>query len=154
MPTSQRPRTVLSTRPHVDPRVERVLQFYEGLQPSDLATLDRVYDEQASFKDPFNEVQGIPAIRHIFAHMFEALQSPRFVMLDVMAEGNQCMLTWDFHFGRGGKLWRIHGASHLRFGADGRVSLHRDYWDAAEELYEKLPVVGALMRWLKRQAGS
>jgi hypothetical protein len=33
----------------------------------------------------------------------------------------------------------------------GRVSLHRDYWDAAEELYEKLPVVGALMRWLRRR---
>jgi hypothetical protein len=32
--------------------------------------------------------------------------------------------------------------------------VHRDYWDAAEELYEKLPVVGSLMRWLKRQANS
>jgi steroid delta-isomerase len=24
----------------------------------------------------------------------------------------------------------------------GRVTLHRDYWDAAEELYEKLPAGG------------
>jgi steroid Delta-isomerase len=30
--------------------------------------------------------------------------------------------------------------------------MHRDYWDAAEELYEKLPILGGLMRWLKRQA--
>jgi hypothetical protein len=35
-----------------------------------------------------------------------------------------------------------------------RISLHRDYWDAAEELYEKLPWVGALMRWLKKRANS
>jgi hypothetical protein len=34
------------------------------------------------------------------------------------------------------------------------VSLHRDYWDAAEELYEKLPVVGSVMRWLKRRANT
>ena len=33
----------------------------------------------------------------------------------------------------------------------GRVVAHRDYWDAAEELYEKLPVLGALMRLLKRR---
>jgi steroid Delta-isomerase len=33
------------------------------------------------------------------------------------------------------------------------VVFHRDYWDAAEELYEKLPVIGALMRWLKKRAG-
>ncbi|MGA0584669.1 MAG: nuclear transport factor 2 family protein, partial [Castellaniella sp.] len=32
----------------------------------------------------------------------------------------------------------------------GLVSFHRDYWDAAEELYEKLPVLGRLMRWLRK----
>jgi hypothetical protein len=36
----------------------------------------------------------------------------------------------------------------------GLIVLHRDYWDAAEELYEKLPVVGALMRWLRRRAAQ
>ena len=46
----------------------------------------------------------------------------------------------------------IRGATHLRFAADGRVSFHRDYWDAAEELYEKLPLLGSLMRGLKRAA--
>jgi len=44
------------------------------------------------------------------------------------------------------------GASHLLLDADGRITSHRDYWDAAEELYEKLPVLGALMRILKRRA--
>jgi hypothetical protein len=36
----------------------------------------------------------------------------------------------------------------------GRITLHRDYWDAAEELYEKLPLIGGLMRWLKRRSNS
>jgi hypothetical protein len=40
------------------------------------------------------------------------------------------------------------------FNEEGRVTMHRDYWDAAEELYEKLPVVGALMRWLKKRANT
>ena len=57
------------------------------------------------------------------------------------------------------KRWRqdeqfIHGASHRRFATDGRVVYHRGYWDVAEELYEKLPVLGILMRWLKRQAAK
>jgi steroid Delta-isomerase len=33
------------------------------------------------------------------------------------------------------------------------VKYHRDYWDAAGELYEQLPWVGALMRFLKKRAG-
>jgi steroid delta-isomerase len=44
----------------------------------------------------------------------------------------------------------VRGTSHLRFDAAGKVVLHRDYWDAAEELYAKLPVLGALMRGLQR----
>jgi len=32
--------------------------------------------------------------------------------------------------------------------------VHRDYWDAAEELYEKLPGVSVLMRWLKKRANT
>jgi hypothetical protein len=48
----------------------------------------------------------------------------------------------------------IQGASHLRLDGQGRVAQHRDYWDAAEELYETLPIVGTLMRWLKRRIST
>jgi len=40
------------------------------------------------------------------------------------------------------------------FSDAGLVTLHRDYWDAAQELYEKLPVVSSLMRWLRKRANS
>lgn len=149
-----------TTRPavrHGDARVRRVIEVFERLAPADVATLDGVYVPDARFKDPFNEVRGVPAIQRIFDHMFVALEAPRFEIRDVVAEGDQCFLTWDFVF-RMKRLrrdeQRIHGGSHLRFAPDGRIAEHRDYWDAAEELYEKLPAVGALMRWLKRRANG
>jgi hypothetical protein len=43
----------------------------------------------------------------------------------------------------------IRGATHLRFNDEGKVTWHRDYWDAAEELYAKLPLIGWLMRSLQ-----
>jgi hypothetical protein len=42
--------------------------------------------------------------------------------------------------------------SHIRFDASGKVNYHRDYWDTGEELYAKLPVLGWLIRRLKRMA--
>jgi hypothetical protein len=49
--------------------------------------------------------------------------------------------------------WQVvHGSSHLRFDDAGLVDYHRDYWDAAQELYEKIPGLASLMRWLRRQA--
>lgn len=140
-----------------DTRVARVVRAFESLQPDSLDALCALYADDARFKDPFNDVRGPAALRAIFAHMFRALDAPRFEIREAIVQGDQCFLTWDFRFrmkrfGRGEQC--IHGGSHLRFGADGRIALHRDYWDAAEELYEKLPLVGGLMRWLKRRANS
>jgi len=148
---------VTAPRSH-DARVARVVAFFEQLSPSDLVRLGEVYAADARFKDPFNEVQGVPAISAVFEHMFRALETPRFIVLDIVANGDQCFLTWDFLFRFKRYSPRVEqvvrGATHLRFAADGRIALHRDYWDAAEELYEKLPAVGGLMRWLKRRANA
>lgn len=141
-----------------DPRVRRVIEAFEGLKRGDLARLGDFYTDDAHFKDPFNEVQGLAAIRGVFEHMFVALDAPRFVVTEAIVEGERCFLVWDFlfrfkRFDRG-TTQTVRGGSHLRFAPDGRIALHRDYWDAAEELYEKLPAVGALMRWLKRRANA
>ena len=140
-----------------DARVARIVALFEALTPADLARLGEVYHPQARFKDPFNEVQGLAPIRQVFEHMFVALDEPRFVVHDIVVQHDQCFLSWDFlfrfkRFNR--ELQTVHGSSHLKFDAAGVIVLHRDYWDAAEELYEKLPVVRALMRWLKRRARS
>ena len=148
------PETTIAT----EEAVTRVIAFFENISPADVATIGQFYAPQARFKDPFNEVVGVPAIQGIFAHMFEALEHPRFVVTGRVVQGAQCFLTWDFLFAfknfEKGVTQTVRGASHLVLDDNGLVTLHRDYWDAAEELYEKLPVVGALMRWLKRRATS
>lgn len=138
--------------------VTHLVALFETLTPTSVATLPAFYAANARFKDPFNDVTGLPAITAIFAHMFEALEAPRFVVRERIVQGQQCFLTWEFHFRfrriKQGEEQVILGGSHLVFDAAGLVTLHRDYWDAAEELYEKLPVVGGVMRWLKRRANS
>ena len=137
---------------------ERVIRFFEHLSPASVQRLGEFYTPNAWFKDPFNEVRGVGEIQRIFSHMFVALDRPRFVVTDCIEQGGQCFLTWnfEFHLKRFDRaaLQTIRGGSHLRFTAEGLIDFHRDYWDAAEELYEKLPVLGGLMRWLKKRANS
>ena len=138
--------------------VAALVNYFENLTPASVGQLKQYYAAQARFKDPFNDVSGLPAITGIFEHMFVALIAPRFVVTQHICQGEQCFLTWEFRFQfrnyQIGTEQVILGASHLVFDALGLVVLHRDYWDAAEELYEKLPLVGGLMRWLKRRANS
>ncbi len=133
----------------------RLKAFWEGLTQERVGSLDAVYAPEVHFRDPFNDVRGIGELRRIFGHMYETLEEPRFAIIETILEGDRAVLVWDFDFRI--KAWkprvtqRIHGLSVVRFGADGRVTHHRDYWDAAGELYAKLPLVGPLMRFLARK---
>jgi steroid Delta-isomerase len=137
--------------------LSRVVTFYETLTEQTLPQLRELYAANAYFKDPFNEVDDIAAIEKIFAHMFVSLHEPRFVVNTKIAQGSEAFLTWDFKFRikkyKPDVTQTIRGASHLRFDAAGRVAFHRDYWDAAEELYEKLPLIGTVIRFAKRRVG-
>ncbi len=138
--------------------LDDLVEWFQPLCPDSVPHIGRHYTDQVRFKDPFNEVQGLPAVQAIFSHMFEQLHEPRFVVRERMLQGQRAFLTWDFMFRfrryDTQTLQIVRGATHLVFDEHGRVTVHRDYWDAAEELYEKLPLVGGLMRWLKARARS
>ncbi|WP_300711418.1 nuclear transport factor 2 family protein [Limnohabitans sp.] len=136
----------------------RLARFFEALTPQSVPQLHALYDAQAHFKDPFNEVQGLPEIERIFRHMYVALDGPHFVITSQLVDGAQAFLTWEFRFRfkrfDTHTLQTVRGGSHILFNEQGLVTLHRDYWDAAEELYEKLPLLGGVMRWLKKRANT
>jgi steroid delta-isomerase len=138
-----------------DASLQKLIEFFETIAPANIGQLAQVYTDDVFFKDPFNEVRGLAEVTRIFSHMFEQVDQPRFVVTSHVLQGDQAFLTWDFLF----RMKRfssteqcIRGATQLRFTPDGRANFHRDYWDAAEELYEKLPLLGSLMRGLKRLA--
>lgn len=135
-------------------KLPRLIEIYQTLTPHTVADLGEVYAADAHFRDPFNEVQGLPAIQQIFHHMFSQVAEPRFVVLEQVVDAPAAFLVWDFHFRRGGQHWTIRGCSHLKFNAAGKVVAHRDYWDAAEELYAHLPLLGGVLRWLQRRLSA
>ena len=134
--------------------LDALIEFFHGLSPECIARFPEFYSADAYFKDPFNEVRGVAAIQHIFTHMFEQVGEPRFTVTGKVVDDGGAMLIWTFSFRaarRGGcGMQFIRGVSHLKFDAAGKVNYHRDYWDAAEELYMKVPVLGVLMRGLRR----
>jgi steroid delta-isomerase len=135
----------------------RAKAFFEQIAPADVARIDAAYADGAYFRDPFNEVEGLAAIARVYAKMFEHLDGVRFAIVETVVDAGGAMLTWDMTYRvkrwRPHQTWLIHGASHLRFAADGRIAYHRDYWDAAGELYAKLPLIGPVMRYLKKRLG-
>jgi ketosteroid isomerase-like protein len=137
-------------------RAAAIARVFETLTAESLARLDEVYAADAIFQDPFNQVRGRAAIRRVFEHMYRQLDAPRFVVLERLADGGRIAFTWDLEYRSRGQtaLRRIHGASLLALDAAGLVVAHRDYWDSAGELYEGLPVLGPVLRLIRRRLSA
>jgi hypothetical protein len=135
--------------------IQGVIDQFENLSPNSIDTLVALYSKDAFFKDPFNEVTGHADIRHIFTHMFTQVNNPHFVIKNSLENGAQACLIWEFIFQmkQSPNIDQvIRGCTWMTFNEAALIVEHRDYWDAAEELYEKIPALGALMRWLKKRA--
>jgi steroid delta-isomerase len=131
--------------------LDRLIDWYETLTPEALGRIAEHYARDAHFKDPFNDVHGRAAIRRVFEHMFASTEGPRFRIVSRLAGEHEAFVTWIFAFRALRREFEVRGATHLRFDARGKVIVHRDYWDSAEELYAKLPLIGALLRAFARR---
>ncbi len=131
--------------------LDKLLNWYQTLTPDSLCEIAQLYRADAHFKDPFNEVRGIAPIAAIFTHMFATTENPRFVIDERIEQGQQAFVSWRFEFAVKGKAYVVAGGSHLVFDDAGLILVHRDYWDAAEELFQKLPIIGGLIRWLRKR---
>jgi hypothetical protein len=133
---------------------QKIIHRFESLELNTIDHLLALYDAQAFFKDPFNEVIGKAAIQRIFTHMFDQVDQPKFIVTKHMTTDNQICLTWEFCFNfknSSEEQQVINGCTWLTMNCEFLITEHRDYWDPSEELYEKIPLLGGFMRFLKKR---
>lgn len=126
---------------------------FAGLTAETLPALLRLVAPDVHFRDPLYEGHGVDALERALRAVVTALDDPRFAIGTVAAADGTVFVSWTMTFRRKGKRgeWRIEGISDLRFDAQGRVARHLNHWDAAGQLYEHVPVLGSLMRTIRRQ---
>jgi len=134
-------------------KLDALVDWYSTLTPETIAGVNAIYHEEARFRDPFNDVCGHRAIAAIFEHMFEVTQQPVFRITATQMEASSAWVNWTFDFHLRGKPISIDGMTHLDFASDGRVMVHRDYWDALDLLVE-LPLLGAILRFVRRKMST
>jgi len=137
-----------------EPNLRRYTEFFERLSPDCLSQLSTVMTEDVHFVDPFNDVAGLDQVEAIFRHMFENLDHVQFTVTRSAITGESDtagLIRWELRSMLNGQPYNIVGMSELEFAADGRVNVHIDHWDAGQQFYERIPVVGALLRLIRRR---
>ena len=137
--------------------IEAYVAFFENLSPESLHRLDALCAPDVRFNDPFNDVHGVAHFRAVLAKMFHDVAEPHFEVTDRALSKHACYLRWVFTYrvaGSNAKLRRIEGVSEIHFDATGKVTAHIDHWDAGAQIYERIPVLGALVRMVKRRMSA
>jgi hypothetical protein len=137
------------------PLVERFKAYFKNLHESDLSQLRDIYAEQIVFKDPVHELRGLVELEDYFTSMCADLSDCRFEYLDEMVSDHAAYVKWMMHFKHprlGNRLISVRGVSHLQLGD--KIEYHEDFYDMGAMLYEQLPVIGKVTRWLRLRLAS
>lgn len=95
-------------------------------------------------------MRGTAQVRAVYTHMFATTQQPRFVIGQVLEQGQAAAVYWRFQCRAAGHDIDVAGMSALRLDDQGRICEHIDYWDSAD-LFMHFPVLRQLLGWLKRR---
>jgi hypothetical protein len=138
----------------VNDRLDTYARYWATMTRASVPELRRLAAPGLRFRDPFNDIVGIDRVVAMLDAMYDTLDSPRFVIIDQTVGAQASYLRWRMTCrpkGRGGPDWVIEGMSEVRFDDEGRVVDHLDHWDAASQFYEHLPVLGTILRWVRRR---
>jgi hypothetical protein len=137
--------------------LDAYVAYFETLTPETVVRLGKFVTLDVHFRDPFNDVRGEARFRAVLDHMFLTTDDSRFAVTDRAIGATASYVRWRYTFrpkGRSDAPWEIVGMTEIVFDDAGRVSAHLDHWDAAGQIYERIPVLGTAMRWIRRRAAA
>jgi steroid Delta-isomerase len=137
---------------HCPDSMTAVAGLYNNMTPAKLEQLGDIYGPGVEFRDPIHDATGLAQLRNVLAVRFKQLAGASVNVVDAHGDDRTGFLLWSVKYHHRGESREIHGTSHFKFANDGRISEQRDHWDASFVVYGELPVLGWLMKMVKRKA--
>lgn len=150
----------LAADPSLEARAVQNLQnYFSSMTPTSVVDKTAaVYAPDAWLYDNIAVVRGLPAIQDYFVKAAGEADSFEVEFLQTIPSGLDYYIRWRMAITSvalaDGEPIVSYGVTQFRFDRQGRVLLHRDFWDAGTGLYEYLPVVGGLVQRLRHMLAS
>ncbi len=135
--------------------IDRFKDYFRALHRADLSSLRELYSANLVFRDPVHEVRGIVELEDYYAGMCADLSECRFEYLDESIAERSAYIKWIMHYKHpklGNRLISVRGVSHIRWGD--KIEFQEDFYDMGAMLYEQLPLLGNVTRWLRLRLAS
>lgn len=137
-----------------NPLIENFCTLYQSLNKDNLVRLKEVYSDDVLFIDPMHQVNGIESLTAYFANLYENMEYCHFYINHVIEQEDHACIIWRMEYAhqkiKNGQRISVDGTSHLQFSE--KINSHRDYLDLGQMLYEQLPLIGSVIKKIKKRA--
>ncbi len=117
-----------------------------------LRDLPEIYSPTIEFEDPINTVQGLDNLYLMFEDLLKVFSEIEIQVKETSSTDHTAFVRWLMTYRFRKKKYSIDGVTHLKFDSSGLICKHKDYWDASFPLYGTFPLLGSLMRGIKKIA--
>ena len=115
-----------------------------------LRDLPKIYSPTIEFEDPINTVQGLDNLYLMFEDLLKVFSEIEIQVKETSSTDHTAFVRWLMTYRFRKKKYSIDGVTHLKFDSSGLICKHKDYWDASFPLYGTFPMLGSLMRGIKK----
>ena len=130
------------------------VEFYQQLDNNSAKQLCNIYSEEITLVDPVSTHKGLPALERYFTSLLSNTRTCNFIIQELDQQEDTAFVSWRMSFAhpklKAGKRIEVDGISRLLI-KDNKIVFQRDYYDLGNMLYEHLPIIGSLVRYLKRK---
>lgn len=145
--------------------IKKFESFYTDLASMKVEELADIYSSDVTFIDPIAAHSGITSVENYFGKLLHNAKYCTFVIHSIektTAIKNQgvnesdilnYLATWQMTFTSSrinkGKPISVDGITQLKISND-KIIFHRDYYDLGQMVYENIPLLGRVIRRIKR----
>lgn len=130
--------------------------LFSDLKQDDLAEqIDEVYAQDLYFNDTIHTFSDRESLKAYILATAEKVNKTTTVFEDVAKSGDNYYLRWrmqvEADIGVKTIVSESIGMTQLRFNEQGKVVFHQDFWDNTEGFFRHVPIVGGMIKQIKKR---
>ncbi|MFC4701808.1 nuclear transport factor 2 family protein [Glaciecola siphonariae] len=134
--------------------IEQFTAFYTDLASMQVSALKNIYSDNVVFIDPIAEHEGLPAVEHYFEKLLKNAKYCEFDIHKVLSTNDDgYLVNWTMRFTSSrinkGRPVAVDGITVLNILND-KIVFHRDYYDLGQMVYEHVPLLGRIIKKIKK----
>ena len=137
--------------------IDRFEYLYSNFDKQAVSSLAEVYGEDILFVDPITEHRGLAAVEAYFNNLITRTTYCKCTIINKLTSEQNVVVTWKMQFShpaiKSGSMVEVDGVSQLTV-SQNKVVYHRDFYDMGQMIYEHIPLLGKVVKKIKKRMSA